>query len=45
MARKISGLKVNLINDSKKLGKQPMAATLTISVITDRRSHHVASVS
>ena len=42
---KIAGLKVNLIKLLKKLGKQPIAATQTMSVAVERRSHQVASVS
>ncbi len=41
---KISGEKVVLIRLLKKLGKQPMAATLIMSMAVERRSHHVASV-
>ena len=45
MAAKISLLNVNLMRSEKKLGKHPMAATQMMSVIVERRSHHVASVS
>ena len=41
---KMSGLNVNLIKLAKKLGKQPMAATLIIKVTVAVRSHQVASV-
>ena len=44
-ASKISPLNVSRISPAKKLGKQPMAATLTISVTVDTRSHQVPSVS
>ncbi len=40
----MSELNVKRISSAKKLGKQPITATLMIRVTVEVRSHHVASV-